>query len=284
MHPWLVYNEWLHLPTYFTLLMVGFTLASGLLVRESRREGLRPRLAIDAALWAIPASLIGSRAAHVLLEAPAFYWTDPMAAVAPNGGWVLYGGLAGATISVGLYCRIRGLSFWRIADVMAPALPFGLIFGRLGCLGGACCRGRPADWPFGWEVPWSVTYFRRRQLPDEVLGVPLHPAPLYAALFALTLFLVISWIRSRQRFPGEAVLALFGLYGAGRIGLEAFRADIERGLYFGDVVSTSQILGGATALTALMIWVIRSRAWHRSSSSSGDSSSTPTHSSGPWDS
>jgi len=280
MHPWLVYTEWLQLPTYFTMLMVGFTLASWVVVREARRQGWPVRVAVDACLVAIPTGLVGSRLAHVVLEAPAFYLRDPLAMVAPAGGWVFYGGALGAGIGVLVYARLKGLSFLALGDMLAPAVAFGLVFGRLGCLGGACCRGKPADFPFGWEVPWAVTYYQRRQLPEEILGVPLHPAPLYASLFALFLFVVLTLMRRRQRYAGQVLLAFFALYGAGRFALEVFRADIERGLYLGGLLSTSQAIALVTGGVAV-VGLVTSRSWSQSSSTSARSPSTPTESSEP---
>lgn len=257
MNPWLVYTEQLRLPTYFTALMVGFALATGVLRREARREGLPTRVVMDFALAAVPAVLIGARAAHVLFEAPAAYWQNPWAVFSPEGGWVFYGGLGAGIPALWAYARARGIDPWTLADIYSPAIPFGLIFGRLGCLGAGCCFGRPADWPLGVAVPWSVRYLRRGHLPDELLGVDLHPAPLYAAGFALTLFTVLSALRGQRRPPGEVFLIFVASYGVGRSILEVFRADAERGVYLGGLVSTSQVIGVLTALLALSWLVIR---------------------------
>ena len=91
-------------------------------------------------------------------------------------------------------------------------------------------------------------------LPEEYLAVALHPAPVYAMLHATWLALVVSRIRTRQRFAGEAILSFVGLYGLGRTVLEVFRADRSRGLYFEEWLSTSQIIGLLTAAVACGLW------------------------------
>lgn len=262
MHPWLVYTDWLRLPTYFTCLMVGFALATFVLRREALREGLAVRLVMDLALWALPTVLIGARLGHIVLVAPGLYWQHPLEALQiANGGFVFYGGLIAGGVLVLRFSQHHRISAWVLGDVFAPATAFGLAFGRLGCLGGGCCFGRPAEWPTGIAVPWAIRYYRRSQgVPDAWLGTALHPAPLYASLFALALFVVLCRIRARQRVPGETMLAFFGLYGLGRIGLEATRGDLQRGLYLGGWVSTSQIIAGVTSVIALTWWARRRRS------------------------
>ncbi|TNE86906.1 MAG: hypothetical protein EP330_20065 [Deltaproteobacteria bacterium] len=260
MHPWLVYSESLQLPTYFTCLMVGFALSLAFVRREAQRSGFAPKVVLDAAFWLLPGALIGARLAHVVLVDPQTYLRDPWMAIVPTGGWVFYGGFLGGLVAGWRYASRRGLSFAELADCYVIAIPFGLIWGRLGCLGGGCCFGRAADFPFGWPVPWSVTYTARGHLPDEFLAMPLHPAPIYAMLHAAWLVLAIGWVRRHQTFRGEAMVAFIALYGVGRSVLEVFRADASRGLYFGGWLSTSQIIGLGTAALAFALWAARRRA------------------------
>ena len=76
---------------------------------------------------------------------------------------------------------------------------------------------------------------------------------------ALALFVGLSGMRTRARPPGEVTLAFVGLYGLGRTVIEVFRADTERGLYLGGLVSTSQIVGVGTALIAFAWLAARRR-------------------------
>lgn len=258
MNPWLLYTEHLRLPTYFTCLMVGFTLAIGVLQREARRSGVPARVVLDGAIWALAGALIGSRLLDALVVAPAWYREDLWRLFSPQGGLVFYGGALGGVLAVSSYARRRSLDPWAMLDIFTVATPFGLVFGRIGCLGGGCCYGRRADWPLGVEVPWAVRYYPQGQLPDALTAVPLHPAPLYAVALALCLFVGLSWLRGRQRFAGQILLAFLVFYGLGRSGLEVMRADVTRGVYFG-LVTTSQIIGGTTALLAGALWWYKGR-------------------------
>lgn len=231
--------------------MVGFALATFVLRRESLRDGVSPSETMTAALWALPAALIGARGLHVVVEQPIYYWEHPLDVFSPVGGWVFYGGAIGGVLAVVSWARASGRDPWAVLDRFAPATAFGLVFGRIGCLGGGCCYGRPTD------LPWAVVYTRRGQLPDELLAVPLHPSPLYELALALALFVGLSALRARQRVSGETILAFLVVYGVGRSALEILRADIERGVFFGGWLSTSQIVGLASAAVAAAIWARR---------------------------
>lgn len=254
MHPWLLYTGPLRLPTYFTLLMIGFALGTFVLRREALRDRIPVRDVMDAALWMLPSALVGARLVHVVVEAPGYYAQHPLDALSPLAGWVFYGGALGGILAVVAHARYRGHDPWRLLDHFTLATALGLVFGRLGCLGGGCCFGRVADWPLGVAVPWAIRYYRRGQLPEELVAVPLHPAPLYEIGLVLVLFVALSRLRERQRFAGQIFLAFLATYGVGRSLIEVFRADVERGLFLGGWLSTSQIIGIATALAVAIVW------------------------------
>jgi phosphatidylglycerol:prolipoprotein diacylglycerol transferase len=253
-HPVLLDHEWLRLPTYFTCLMVGFSLASFVLRREALRRGIPPRQVLDLGLWIVPAALIGARVAHWVLVEPAAWRADPFGALWRGGGFVFYGGAAGGLLMIALWARRTGHPAVVYGDCLAPATALGLAWGRLGCLGGGCCHGRPIDWPFGVELPWGVRYVLPGPVPLELRGVPLHPAPLYEAVAALALFVGLSWRAQRQQAPGEIMAGFLVVYGVCRFVIEFFRADVTRGLYFGGALSTSQLLSMAAVAAGALLW------------------------------
>lgn len=196
MHPWLYASEQLQLPTYFASLMMGFTVATFVLRREAAREGLPIKLVMDGAMLALPVVLAGARLAHAILVEPARYARSPLEIFeVAYGGFVFYGGLIAGGLFLARYSLRAGISPFRMGDIFAPATALGLVFGRIGCLGGGCCYGRPASWPFGVAVPWGIRYHHRGHLPEEMLATSLHPAPLYEALLALALFVYLSRLR-----------------------------------------------------------------------------------------
>lgn len=237
------------------MISLGMALATFVLRREARREGLDPRAILDVAIMVLPGAWIGSRLLHLLLVDPDFLWTDPWKMFEPRGGYVFLGGVVCAVGLVVLRARRLSLPLWKVADVFAPALPFGIIFGRLGCLGAGCCHGRHASWPTGTDVPWAIEMLHPAVRVDPaLLGVPIHPSPVYESLLGLGLFLWISLRKAGPRFEGQSIAEVFIGYGIGRFVLEFFRGDAGRGFPFDGVLSTSQWLGIMMAAGAALVY------------------------------
>lgn len=256
------------IPAYFFWLAAAFIAASFVVVREARRSGQPIPYMLDLAVIVLIGSLVGARLGHVLFENPGAYLRDPLRLLQVwRGGFVYYGGLIFNVTAMAIYIRWRGLSFWRVADVYAPAVAMGLGIGRLGCLSAGCCFGRPVDWPFGVALPWGVT-LASSQVPEHLHGVLLHPTQAYSCMLGLALFVWVSRLRGRQQYDGQAFLQLIALYSVGRAVIEAFRLDIERGVYLG-IFSTSQLLGIPVLAAAL----IGMRILRRRSSSPQDPNS-----------
>lgn len=260
MHPWLLYGETLQLGTYPVAIVVGFAVATVVLRREARVSELPVREVMDATLVGLLTGAVGARAFHVLIEAPALYWADPLAAISPFAGWTYYGGLLGGLFGIATYARWRGLNTWRVLDLFALAIPAAQVVARLGCLGAGCCHGRRADWPFGVQVPWAVTYDQHGHLSPELLAVPLHPAPLYLSLFALLLFVGLTRLKRRGLPDGLLTAGLLIGYGSGRAVFDSFRGDRARGLWLGDSLSTAQLVGLVVVVVGLFLWRQRRRA------------------------
>lgn len=64
-----------------------------------------------------------------------------------KGGIVLYGGLIGGFLGYLAFHRLVlrkfGISFWKLADAVAPLLALGIAVGRIGCYLNGCCWGQP---------------------------------------------------------------------------------------------------------------------------------------------
>lgn len=271
MHPWLVRyvippsvpflgGQDLSIPAFFFWATVGFILSTGLLLREGDRTGEPPRRLLDLALLFLVGGLVGGRLGHILLESPRTYLEHPERIFDLwSGGLVFYAGLLTSILLVALYTRRHGMNLLRVLDVFTPALCFGMIFGRLGCLSAGCCYGRPIDFPFGWELPWGVTFWGP-PVPELLQGVPLHPTQIYLALLELVLFVFTTRLRARQRFVGQVFWSWAVANGLGRFVVEIFRFDADRGLYLGGWLSTSQIIAAALAITGAVMWTRCRRA------------------------
>ena len=87
---------------------------------------------LDLVMWGVPVSIIFARIYYVTFEWD-YYSQHPGEIIAVwKGGIAIHGALIGAFLTGIVFCRIKGLSFWRIADIAAPSLLIGQAIGRWG--------------------------------------------------------------------------------------------------------------------------------------------------------
>jgi phosphatidylglycerol---prolipoprotein diacylglyceryl transferase len=189
----------------------------------------RPELGWDAQaiddllFYGVLGVIIGGRLGEVLFYQPAYYFSHPLDIPAVwKGGMSFHGGFLGVLVAMALYGRKTGRSFWQVTDFIAPLVPTGLAFGRIGNFINGELWGRPAD-P---GLPWAMVF-------PQVDLVARHPSQLYQALGeGLLLFLILWWYAGQPR-PLRAVSAVFLIgYGALRFAAEFFRTP-DPGIFSG---------------------------------------------------
>ncbi|RLB58016.1 MAG: prolipoprotein diacylglyceryl transferase [Deltaproteobacteria bacterium] len=248
------------LHTYGVLVALGFVMAIVVAARQARREFIDANLVLDLAFWILVAALVGSRLLYILVNLPE-YVADPLALLKVwTGGLVFYGGFIGAVAASWYFCQRRGVGFFRIADVVIPSVALGHFFGRLGCFSAGCCHGSGSgSHLFGAIYTAPHTVVARSHL----LGVPLHPTPLYDGFGELMIFFLLLLLRRHKRWHGQLLVAWLVAYPLWRFLTEMFRGDVERGMLawidlFGDqrpeLLSTSQVVSLGLLLLAVVLW------------------------------
>ena len=192
--------------------------------------------------------VLGGRLGYVLFYALDRFLADPFYLVRVwEGGMSFHGGLIGVTVALWLYGRRIGRSLLEVGDVVAPLVPLGLGFGRIGNFINGELWGRPSD------LPWAIRL--------EPGGLAYHPSQLYeAALEGVVLFLVV-WLYSSRPRPTGSVAGLFlAGYGVFRFLVEFVRSpDAHIGylawgwLTMGQLLSLPMVIAGA----GLMAWARR---------------------------
>jgi phosphatidylglycerol---prolipoprotein diacylglyceryl transferase len=243
------------LRSYGVMVAAGFGLGIYLAWRQAQREGIDPERFLDLTLWVMVAGLVGARLLYVLVSWREFAAAPWDALKFWQGGLVFYGGFILAVLAMVLFCRLRGLSLWKVGDVSAPYAALGHAVGRIGCFLNGCCYG-PPNTPCGVVFPG---------LGDQV---PRLPIQLIESAFNLLLFFGLLWLRPRRRFAGQMGWSYVFVYALGRFFLEYLRGDEIRGLYTRFGLSTSQLISLAAMLTAAgFYFYLRGRAQGASSSS-----------------
>jgi phosphatidylglycerol:prolipoprotein diacylglycerol transferase len=163
-----------------------------------------------------------------------------------KGGMSFHGGFLGVLAAMLFFAKRYQLGFWQVIDFVAPLVPTGLLFGRIGNFIGGELWGRPVVDP---NYPLAMIF-------PHVDNLPRHPSQLYEAfLEGAVLFAVLWWFSSKPR-PVKAVSGVFALgYGLARFSIEFFREpDADKGfiafgwLTMGQLLSTPLIAVGILLL------------------------------------
>ncbi|MBI5544058.1 MAG: prolipoprotein diacylglyceryl transferase [Deltaproteobacteria bacterium] len=224
----------------------------------------------ELGFWIVVGAIGGARALYVITM-PDEFRNDWTRVVSLSGGLVFYGGVICAGAAGVLYCLKHQVPLLKMADVAAPTVALGHMFGRLGCFCAGCCWGGFAPEGSRWAVRFpsaahlplatprgdSVGYLE--QLHDDrfvdALGhvheqavagamrissyvqangvsMPVYPVQLLEAGGELALFLGLLWLGPRKRFDGQLVAGWLMGYSLLRGVLELFRGDLTRGFLF----------------------------------------------------
>lgn len=237
---------------YGTMYLIGFALAWWLGTRRARQPGavLSEAQVADLVFYGALGAVLGGRLGYILFYNPLEYLGHPLHIfMVWEGGMSFHGGLLGVLLVLWWFGRrpgsdnSKGPGFFAVADFVAPLIPPGLGFGRLGNFINGELWGAPTSLPWGMVFPNGG--------PE-----PRHPSQLYEAfLEGLVLFVVLWWFSAKPR-PRRAVSGLFLLgYGGFRFLVEFVRSpDAHIGylafgwLTLGQVLSLPMIIFGALLL------------------------------------
>jgi phosphatidylglycerol:prolipoprotein diacylglycerol transferase len=204
------------LHSYGLMLALAFLSAILLLEARAKRSGLSKDAIMDFGLVVMVASVVGSRAFYVLSHW-AEYAPRPLTALAVwEGGLTFYGGVLLAVPAGIIYLKKKGIAFWPLADMAAPAFALGLGIGRLGCFLNGCCFGNPSS------LPWAIR-FPADTAAGAAFTCALHPTQLYESIFGFIAMALLLWLGKRKYFPGAMFCLFLGMYGVWRFGLDHFR-------------------------------------------------------------
>jgi phosphatidylglycerol---prolipoprotein diacylglyceryl transferase len=162
-----------------------------------------------------------------------------------RGGLTFYGGFIVATAFAFYFARKHRMGLWKVADLCAPWIAFGLALTRLGCYLNGCCYGKIAHVPWAVRFPiGSPSWEAQRDahlIGERALALPVHPTQIYLSLLNLLTFVALYFvIRPRKKFDGQLFAWLLIMKGVFRSFVEIWRDD-DRGVFWG-FVSTSQLI------------------------------------------
>lgn len=230
---------------YGLMYLLAFGTGYGLALWRIRRSGSgwTADMLSDLLFYIAMGVILGGRLGYVVFYGFDRLVDDPLWALRVwEGGMSFHGGLLGVLIAVAVFCRQYQKPWFDMMDFVAPLVPTGLLFGRIGNFIGGELWGRPV---VDQNFPLAMVF-------PHVDNLARHPSQLYeAVLEGLVLFVLLWWYSARPR-PRMAVSGLFlAGYGAARFTVEFFRQpDADKGfilfdwMTMGQILTTPMILGG----------------------------------------
>jgi phosphatidylglycerol:prolipoprotein diacylglycerol transferase len=239
-------------------------------IRAGRLPGVNQDAFGDLLFYGMLGVVLGGRIGYVLFYAFDAFLANPLVLLRINeGGMSFHGGLLGVMIAAAWWTRRHKLHYFDVMDFVAPIIPAGLGFGRLGNYIGGELWGRETGAGWGVVFPDSLPAELAR-LPAEQLQslhaagaldpFARHPSQLYQMVLEGVVMLAVLLLYSRKPRPRYAVSGLFALlYGVFRFAVEFVREpDAHLGyLAFGWLTMGQLLSLPLVALGIYLLWLSR---------------------------
>jgi phosphatidylglycerol:prolipoprotein diacylglycerol transferase len=256
---------------YGIMYLLGFAVAWWLgrrRVRAGRLPGVDEQAFGDLLFYMMLGVVLGGRIGYVLFYSFGALLDDPLMLFRIwEGGMSFHGGLLGVLAAAAWWAHRHRLHFFDVMDFVAPLVPPGLGFGRLGNYIGGELWGKftAGNWGVIFPRAPELAHLSDAQLQAQYAAGALdrfarHPSQLYqAALEGLAMFLILWWF-SRKPRPRYAVSGLFALsYGVFRFLVEFVRVpDAQLGyLAFGWLTMGQLLSLPLVAIGLFLLWLSR---------------------------
>jgi phosphatidylglycerol:prolipoprotein diacylglycerol transferase len=175
--------------------------------------------------------VLGGRIGYMLFYNLANFLSEPLSIFAIQGGGMsFHGGFLGVLLALVLFNRKYDKTFFATMDFVAPLVPLGLGFGRMGNFINGELWGKVTTSPMGMYI--------------QEQGVSRYPSQLYEAFLEGLVLFIILWVFSAKPRPLMSVSALFLIfYGLFRFIIEFVRVpDVQLGYLAFDWLTMGQLL------------------------------------------
>ncbi|MDP8229536.1 MAG: prolipoprotein diacylglyceryl transferase [Candidatus Gorgyraea atricola] len=234
MHPIIAKFGPITIYSYGMMIAIAFVFGIYLARIEAVRKNFKKDLIYDLSFYLIIGALIGARLYYLLFFSPRVFIEEPLSIFRIwQGGLAIHGGILGGIIACILFAKRRGISFWGLADLVAPSLLLGQAIGRIGCLLNGCCYGIPID------------------------ASRVHSTQAYEMVLNLIGFFGLWIARKKIIFSGGLFLLYLMIYNSIRIVVSSLRAD---SLYiWGTDIKIAQVISGVVFIIAVALYMRRKK-------------------------
>ena len=236
---------------YGILISLAVVIAVAMVYMQAKKKGIDPDSMLDYALLTIPTAIVFARIYYVIFEWEQ-YADNPISALYIwNGGIAIYGAVIGGVIATLIFSKWKKISFWTLADLVAPGLVLGQAIGRWGNFFNQEAFGPLVTEASKQFFPYAV-YIER-------LG-EWHMATFFyesVACLAVFIFLLVYRARAKNAPDGNLFLWYWVLYGIERFFVEGLREDslwmFKGGLPIGNLIFFPNGLRVSQALSFVMV-------------------------------
>lgn len=253
----------------FTIAFYGIIMALSMLAGlwivvcvQAKRTGQKADTYMDFAIYAIVFSLIGARLYYVIFSWDSYKDNLWQIFNTRGGGMALYGSVIGGIVTAVVYCKVKHLKFFLLADTSVAGLVLGQIIGRYGNFFNREAFGEYTDNLFAMRLrvdqvnPSSITDLMREhmQTADGISYIQVHPTFLYESAWNVMVLALILVFTKKKKVDGEIFILYMVGYALGRVWIEGLRTDQ---LQIGATgIAVSQVLAGVIAVVGIGAWVI----------------------------
>ncbi|MFB2645579.1 prolipoprotein diacylglyceryl transferase [Raphidiopsis sp. BLCC-F218] len=246
----------------FVIRWYGLLIASAVLIGVSlaqhlaKRRHLDPDIISDLSVWLVVGAIPAARLYYVLFQWSEYSRSPGRILAIWQGGIAIHGAILGGIIAALIFARLKRISFWQLADLVAPSLILGQAIGRWGNFFNSEAFGDPTD------LPWKLYIPPEHRPPALVNFEYFHPTFLYESLWNLMVFalLLTLFFRSLSGKPelktGTLFLVYWVTYSIGRFAIEGLRTDslMLGSLRIAQLVSLTGIVVGLAGLGWLYVY------------------------------
>ncbi len=217
-----------HLNIYYygILLVLAFLIGYFILIRLAKERSIKKELIDELLTYLIPAIIIGARLFHILFYDFNYYFNNPLKIFYIwEGGLASHGALLFGIITVLIFCNVKKVQFYTLADILVIPGALAGFFIRIGNFINGELPGRLSN------LPWAVKF-------KDFEGFR-HPSQLYESFIGLITFVFLYSIRKLRLKPGFLFWLFITIFSGLRFLVEFFKdySILSFGLTTGQLLS-----------------------------------------------
>ncbi len=205
---------------YSIMILIGFLIASYLIIRESAQLKIKKEIIMDLLFYTIIIGILGARIYYVLFNID--YYSKNLTDIFKvwEGGLAIHGGIIAGTIFIIIYTKKKNLNPLKTLDMCVPGLLVGQAIGRWGNF-------------FNQEAHGPVTSLEHlKYLPKFIQkgmyidGEYYMPTFLYESILCIVGLIIVLIIRKKLKLKNGQITGFYLIwYGITRAIIESFRTD-----------------------------------------------------------